>query len=154
MENQLNSELYELACEADLCSEHREKWGEKDKLALIQYYKENPDWCLERQYPSLEYMDKHFNNTEARTEGVFVNHKLDGDVLSEQVYIFVNCTGFAHIKFDVDKAIFPMIYLSQGSNMSFIVDGSNTPFQLYDNSVIDVDVVNGGKYKIYNCESV
>lgn len=154
MENQLNNELYELACDADLCSEHRQKWGEKDKLALIQYYKENPDWCLERQYPSLEYMSEHFDNEDTREEGVFVNYKLDGDVLSDQVYVFINCTGVAHVKFDASKAIFPMIYVSQGSNIKFIVDGSHTPFQLYDDSVIDVDVVNGGKCKIYKCDSV
>lgn len=154
MENQLSEELYELACEADLCNEHRNMWGDKDKLALMQYYKDNPDWCLERQYPDLEYMERHFNSADSRAEGIFVSQKVDGLVLDEQVYIFINCKGYAHIKFDPNKAIYPMIYLSQGSKMKFVVDGSSTPFQLYDNSKIEVDVVNGGKYKIYKCESV
>lgn len=153
MENQLNRELYELACDAHLCNEHRQAWGNKDKLALIQYYKDNPDWCLERQFPALKYMEDHFNNEEARDEGVFVSQNIDNLVLEDQVYIFVNCTGYAHVKFNPEKAIFPMIYLSQGSKMSFIVDGSSSPFQLYDNSQVKIDVVNGGKFKIYKCES-
>lgn len=154
MDRDLSEELLQLACDANLCNQFQREWKDRDKIGLVQFYKENPDWCLERQYPTLDYLERNFNSEEVRKEGVYVSIFVDGDILDEQVYIFVNCTGTAYIKFDAKKKIFPMIYLSEGSRMTFIVDGSSTPFQLYDNSKVKVECINGGKHKIYKCDSV
>lgn len=159
MENQLTqTNLKELLLKEaganNLCDRMTQQFIEKDPLSIVRIWKLEPDWGLERRFPSLGYLEKFFNTEQIREKGIFVSQNIDNLVLEDQVYIFINCTGYATVKFNPEKAIFPMIYLSQGSKMSFIVDGSSSPFQLYDNSQVKIDVVNGGRYKIYKCESV
>ncbi len=53
---------------------------------LVDYYVANPDWCMERVFPSLEILRSEFSDCEDK--GVFVGRTFNGEVLCEkQVYI-------------------------------------------------------------------
>lgn len=144
----ISDDLLELAKNKKLCSQFQKEWVQKDIHELVEFFKKHPDWCLERQYPSLLYLKKHFDSEEVRCQGVYVDRKVN-ETLSDQVYIFINCTGYCKVKFDPEKAIFPMIYVSLDSNMHFEIDGSSTPIQIYDNSTVTASAINGGSFKLY-----
>jgi len=145
----ISDELFDLAVETDLCKPFQKDWKERDIHGLIEFYKTHPDWCMERKYPSLEFLKDHFDTDSVRDQGVFIDRKVN-EILTDQVYMFINCTGYCKVKFDPEKAIFPMIYVSLDSDMHFEIDGSDTPIQIYDNSIVTASVINGGKYKIHN----
>lgn len=151
---ELSDGLLVMADGVGLCQEFKDKWHYNSIDELIELFKANPDWCLERGYPSLAFMEEYFNNEETRAKGIYVSQNLSGEVLDEQVYIFVNCTGKATIRFDMGKCIFPMIYMSQRSDMEFIVNGSITPIELYDDSKVHTECINGGKVKVRQNKSV
>lgn len=94
--------------------------------ALVDYYLENPDWCLERGFPSLGFLAEHFSD--ASDKGVFVNRQFHGELLNDrQVYIFHNCRGNVKVGLNVDKAIIPMLYCANGCRMRFVGTGDFIP---------------------------
>lgn len=97
-----------------------------DTDALIEYYLQNPDWCLERDYPTLKFLKNNFSDIE--NKGVFVGKKFKGEVLNEkQVYIFHNCTGSVKVGLNVEKANIPMIYIANGCKIRFVGIGDIKP---------------------------
>ena len=87
--------------------------------ALVNYYVANPDWCLERNFPSLDMLREHF--PDAGKMGVFVDRTFHGEVLNDlQTYIFHNCKGTIKVGLNVDKAIIPMLYLANGCRLRII----------------------------------
>lgn len=145
----LSDTLLELAIEKDLSKPFQKEWKQRGKSDLIEFYKTHSDWCMERNYPSLEFLKENFDTEDIRKQGVYIDRRVN-EVLSDQVYMFINCTGYCKVKFDPNKAIFPMIYVSLDSDMHFEIDGSDTPIQTYDNAVVTATAINGGKFKIYN----
>lgn len=94
--------------------------------ALVDFYIENPDWCLERNYPTLAVLKEHFSDIEDK--GVFVGKTFHGEVLNElQTYIFHNCKGTIKVGLNVDKAIIPMLYLANGCRLRFVGVGDVEP---------------------------
>lgn len=97
-----------------------------DRDKLIDYYVQNPDWCMERGFPSLEVLRREFGDIEAK--GVYVGKRFDGEVFSgKQVYIFHACTGTIRVAMDYDRAIIPMLYFANGCNMTVSCEQANEP---------------------------
>lgn len=83
---------------------------------LIDYYIQNPDWCLERDYPTFQFLKDNFSDIEDK--GVFVGKTFHGELLNElQTYIFHNCSGTIKVGLNVDKKIIPMLYLANGCRL-------------------------------------
>ncbi|WAX17144.1 hypothetical protein PF672P2_00007 [Parabacteroides phage PF672P2] len=146
----ISEELLSMACSKGLCKPFREAWKEQDKHDLVEVFKANPDWCLERGFPDLAFLKEHFDNKEQQAQGVYIDKDVMDLILTDQVYMFINCTGECRVSFDRSKAIFPMIYVSMGSYMKFVIEDSNTPIQLYDDSYVDVSTIGTGKCTVYN----
>lgn len=93
-----------------------------DRDSLIDYYIKNPDWCLERNFPTLPVFREHFSDIEHK--GIFVGKKFHGELLNDlQVYIFHNCKGTIKVGLNVDKAILPMLYLANGCRLRIVGTG-------------------------------
>lgn len=110
---------------------------------LIAYYLENPDWCLERDYPSLSVLRANFSNIEDR--GVFVDHVFSGDTLfDQQVYIFHNCRGNIKVGLNIEKGIIPMLYFANNCDMQL----EGIPY-LYVHHKINVPIHIFGKNTVF-----
>lgn len=97
-----------------------------DRDELIEYYTYNPDWCIERGFPSLELLRREFSDIEDR--GVFVGRFFAGEELSGlQTYIFHACRGTVRIAMDYDNAVIPMLYFANGCDMTVECVQANSP---------------------------
>ncbi len=94
--------------------------------SLVRYYKANPDWCMERNYPALDILRKDFDNEKLQDFGIFIDHTFKGELLDKhQVYIFHNCKGRILTALNYDAEIIPMLYFANGCNMTIDCDQHN-----------------------------
>jgi len=99
-----------------------------DKGELVNYYTANPDWCLERDFPSLAFLKEYFSDCEDK--GVFIGKAFHGELLNDlQAYIFHNCKGTIKVGLNVDKAIIPMLYLANGCRLRIVGVGTKAQKQ-------------------------
>lgn len=119
--------LINIARAKGICTEgYNTMLNAANKNELISYYVENPDWCLERNFPTLAMLREHFPDVEDM--GVFVDHTFHGELLNDlQTYIFHNCKGTIKVGLNVDKAIIPMLYLANGCRLRIIGTGDVVP---------------------------
>lgn len=125
-----NSELKERlmsdARSGGICAEGYSLMRSYDRDELIAYYLECPDWCMERNFPSLELLRREFSDIEDK--GVYVGRTFNGEVFSEkQVYIFHDCKGTIKVAMDYENAVIPMMYFANGCDMVVTCEQKNTP---------------------------
>lgn len=105
-----------------ICAEGYGKMREYDRDKLIDYYLENPDWCLERNYPTLSELREHFSDIEDK--GVYMDKTFHGELMNDlQVYIFHNCKGTIKVGLNIEKAIIPMLYVANGCRLRIVGTG-------------------------------
>lgn len=122
----LKEQLMALAREKGICAPGYEEMRVDDIDALVDYYVQNPDWCMERDFPTLPVLREHFSNIEDK--GVFVGKTFHGELLNDlQTYIFHNCKGTVKVGLNVDKGIIPMLYVANGCRMRFVGVGDVVP---------------------------
>ena len=150
---QLKEMLMEEARHGGICADGFREMRTDSIGELVDYYVANPDWCMERSFPSLEILRSEFSGCEDK--GVFVGRTFNGEVFSEkQVYIFHDCKGTIKVAMDYDNAVIPMLYFANGCNMTVSCDQPNNPpikVPLYvtDKGNNSVDYIAGD-----NCEFV
>lgn len=99
-----------------ICLDGYKEMHSADRNALVDYYVQNPDWCMERGFPSMGMLRREFSDCEDK--GVFVGRTFDGEILNErQAYVFHNCRGRVRTGLNVEKAIIPMLYVANGCEM-------------------------------------
>lgn len=112
----LKDQLIEGAITKDVCDKGLSRMKASTVDALIDYYLEMPDWCLERDFPSLDFLRENFTGIEDK--GVFVDKTFKGELLiDKQVYVFHNCKGTIKVGLNVDKALIPMLYIANGCKL-------------------------------------
>ncbi len=122
--NELKSQLIEEARAKGICIDGYKEMRSDDTEALVEYYIQNPDWCLERDYPTLRTLKEHFSDIEDR--GVFVGKTFHGEVLNDlQTYIFHKCKGTIKVGLNADKGIIPMLYVANGCRMRIVGVGND-----------------------------
>lgn len=110
-----------------ICAEgYKQMLESADIGEMTEYYVANPDWCMERNFPSLVMLREHF--ADCGDKGVFVDRTFHGELLNDlQTYIFHNCKGTIKVGLNVDKAIIPMLYLANGCRLRIIGTGDVVP---------------------------
>lgn len=125
-EIQLKETLMEDARRGGICAEGYGLMRGYDREGLIDYYVQNPDWCMERGFPSLELMHREFSDIEGK--GVFIGKTFDGEVFDKlQTYIFHDCKGTIRVAMDYDNAVIPMLYFANGCNIRVECEQKNDP---------------------------
>lgn len=125
-EMQLKETLMEGARRGGICAEGYAQMRSYDRDELIDFYVANPDWCMERDFPSLKLLRREFSDIEDK--GVYVGRTFDGEVLdSRQVYIFHDCEGIIKVAMDYDNAIIPMLYFANGCKIRVECGQKNEP---------------------------
>ena len=125
----LKDKLINTARAKGICADgYKQMLGSADVNAMVKYYVDNPDWCLERNFPDLQMLTEKFADCEDK--GVFVNKIFQGELLNDlQTYVFHNCKGTIKVGLNVDKAIIPMLYLANGCELEIIGVGDVIPFK-------------------------
>lgn len=118
----IKENLMQNARKNGICSDGYKRIANSNIDELIAFYLESPDWCLERNFPSLKVLRDHFRDI---TEmGVFVDRTFHGEILNDlQTYIFHHCKGTIRVGLNVEKAIIPMLYLANGCRLRFLGAG-------------------------------
>lgn len=123
---QLKETLMEDARRGGICAEGYGQMRGYDRDGLIGYYLANPDWSIERGFPSLELLRREFSDIEDK--GVYVGKTFDGEVFSEkQAYIFHDCKGAIRVAMDYDNAVIPMLYFANGCKIRVECEQKNDP---------------------------
>lgn len=141
----ISEELLNDAIKAGLCKEHTIAWNKDWTLEdLVAYYKANPDWCLERHYPSIEYLRKNFDNETTKDLGVYV----DGFITIRAVLLSYVFNG-SRVGMIVDRGAV-RVYLGLKSIAKFIVkDGADLTIDYYDDSEVEVELQGSATCTIY-----
>lgn len=125
-ERLLKETLMEDARRRGICAEGYGLMRGYDREGLIDYYLANPDWCIERGFPSLELLRREFSDIEDK--GVFVGRTFDGEVFDRlQTYIFHDCKGRILVAMDYENAVIPMLYFANGCNIRVECEQKNDP---------------------------
>ncbi len=120
-----------------ICAEGYEEMRIDNVDALIDYYTQNPDWCMERDFPTLATLKEHF--ADVGDKGVFVGRTFHGELLNErQAYIFHNCRGTVKVGLNVERANIPMIYVANGCRLRFVGVGEYAPKNPDERSIVPV----------------
>jgi len=136
-DDNLKQLLIDAACSKGICVPGQEKMMESDIDSLIDYYLANPDWCMERDYPSVGFLKERFNNIEDK--GVYVGKTFHGEMLNErQVYVFHECRGTIRVGLNVDKGMIPMLYLANRCRLRIVGVGDFKPLTANGRSIVPV----------------
>lgn len=136
MEN-LKEILMEQARAKGICADGYREMRADEIDRLVDFYIENPDWCLERDFPSMEMLREHFADLEDK--GVFVGKTFNGELLNDKVaYVFHGCKGTVKVGLNVEKGIIPMLYVANRSRLRFVGVGDYDPQNPRDRSVVPV----------------
>lgn len=140
----LNIKLKNDAVSAGLCAEHTDGWNPNwDKSALIDYYKTNPNWCLERHYPSLAVLNEYFNDDFTKQKGVYVNAFVTLRA-TDLCYIFNNC------KVGVITNAITRLYFGLKTEARIIVENDgDLVIDCYDSGKIDIELRGNARCTIY-----
>lgn len=116
----LKETLINTALAKGICNEgYRKMRRLQTKEEMAEYYLVNPDWCMERDFPTLKMLREHF--ADVRNMGVFVDHTFHGELLNDlQAYAFHNCRGTIRVGLNVDEAIIPMLYFANNCRMRIV----------------------------------
>lgn len=121
---EIKEELMQEARSGGICKDGYEYMRTCNVDKLIDYYIQNPDWCLERNYPTLNYLEEHFADKQCK--GIYVGEKFNGELLDEkQVYIFHNCKGTIKVGLNIKKAIIPMLYIANNCRIKIVGVGED-----------------------------
>lgn len=123
---ELKEELMKDARRGGICAEGYGLMRGYDRDGLIGYYVANPDWAIERGFPSLELLRREFSGIEDK--GVYVGRTFDGEVFDKlQTYIFHDCKGKIRVAMDYENAVIPMLYFANGCNIRVECEQKNDP---------------------------
>ena len=147
MEN-LSETLKQQAVDLGLCRPWTEAWGDCDQQELIDKYKKGIDFCIDKQYPSNEFIKANFDRDLLNANLIFVDEYLDFDMMPSGIYILNGeCSG--SIRFAPWTAA--TIYVRHKSNVTIIADDFAKVFvRLYDEAEVEAEAEEGAVVRVYD----
>lgn len=141
----ISKELKNEAVRLGLCTEWTNEWGNPTKEELVNKFIRGIDWCIRKNYPSCEYMKKHFDGV-MQKYGVFVDDKID---LENHSMLIAN--GKTSGKIVYDSYAVGTIYARHDSDLIIEVSGNAfVAIETYDNCNISVFQRDKAKVFVYN----
>lgn len=146
--NNLSETLKQQAVDLGLCRPWTEAWGDCDQQELIDKYKKGIDFCIDKQYPSNEFIKANFDRDLLNANLIFVDEYLDFDMMPSGIYILNGeCSG--SIRFAPWTAA--TIYVRHKSNVTIIADDFAKVFvRVYDEADAEVVELDEAVIKMYD----
>ncbi len=137
-------ELVAEASRKGICGEWKEMMREATSLdALVQLYVRGIDFCVNRHFPSLEYMEAHFKGVCERY-GVYVNER--AEVKNARRGVFVGRTTGTAVYDGYEVAV---LYVKDEAEMEVVADEhSIVTMDCFDRSKVTVKAKNGAKVTV------
>ena len=147
MEN-LSETLKQQAVDLGLCRPWTEAWGDCDQQELSDKYKKGIDFCIDKQYPSNEFIKANFDRDLLNANLIFVDEYLDFDMMPSGIYILNGeCSG--SIRFAPWTAA--TIYVRHKSNVTIIADDFAKVFvRLYDEAEAETEAEESAVVRVYD----
>ena len=127
-----------------LCANYRNPLERCDTAAqAIRLYKNCISWALQERYPTKEDLLGFASKETLAENGVFIDTEFDGERIDSHICcVFLGCKGWIRTGLNVEKAIIPMLYLSEGSRIKVKVDDNipTIPVELYYGSRVGGNV--------------
>lgn len=136
-----------------LCDNYRNPLESCETPAqAIRLYKTCISWALQEKYPTKDDLLAFTSKETLAENGVYTNTEFNGERIDNHICcVFLNCKGRISTGLNVEKAIIPMLYLSDGSELEITVDDvlrHPIPVELYYGSKISG---NGKLLSIKDC---
>lgn len=131
----LSKDLKKRAIALGLCSQWTREWTTSDYDELCEMYKDGIDFCIEHNYPTTEYMKKHFGGVMEK-HGIYVDDNVCVDNINHLVYILNGKTNadFKLKDFDVCE-----VYVRHNSTLNIECLGQSKVYvNVYDNAKVNV----------------
>ena len=146
--NNLSETLKQQAVDLGLCRPWTETWGDCDQQELIDKYKKGIDFCIDKQYPSNEFIKANFDRALLNANLIFVDEHLDFDMMPSGIYILNGeCSG--SIRFAPWTAA--TVYVRHKSNVTIIADDFAKVFvRLYDEAEVEAEAEEGAVVRVYD----
>ncbi len=128
-----------------LCDNYRNPLGRCETAAqAIRLYKNCISWALQERYPTKDDLLTFISRETLAENGVYIDMEFHGERIDSHICcVFLNCMGWISTGLNLDKAIIPMLYLSENSNMEIQVSDkllNPIPVELYYGSKITGDI--------------
>lgn len=137
------------AVERNLCAQWTAEWADNsDQQTLIDKFKKGIDFCLDRDWPSNDFIKANFDRDLLNANLIFVDEYVDMDMSPSGIYILNGeCSG--RIRFEQWAAA--TIYVRHGSKVRIEADRFAKVFvRLYDNAEAEVVELDDAVAKVYD----
>lgn len=146
--NNLSETLKQQAVDLGLCRPWTEAWGNCDQQELIDKYKKGIDFCIDKQYPSNEFIKANFDRALLNENLIFVDEHIRLDDAPSGIYILNGeCSG--SIRFAPWTAA--TVYVRHTSNVRIIAgDFAKVFVRLYDGAEVETEAEESAVVKVYD----
>lgn len=137
------------AVERNLCAQWTAEWADNsDQQTLIDKYKKGIDFCLDRDWPSTEFIKVNFDRDLLNANLIFVDEYVDMDMAPSGIYILNGeCSG----RIRLAPWVAATIYVRHNSKMNIVADDFAKVFvRLYDEADVEVDSDESAVVKVYD----
>lgn len=143
----LSSTLKNQAVSSGLCEQWTNEWrNEETQQTLIEKYKRGLDFCIERNWPDISFIEDNFDKKLLADNLIYNNDEIQIDNAPDGVWILNGCcTG--NIFFRGYAAA--TVYIRHDSNVNiFAMDSSVVFVRVMDNSFVGAESYDASKMKI------
>lgn len=139
-----SEKIREDARRAGLCDQHYDAWKPEWTIPqLIDYFLQNPNWCMKNHFPPVETFLKYGNTNEVRNKGVFVDDAVTARALLS-TYVFMKCV----VGMLVNRVC--SMYFRDGCKAKVIAEsGAILSVSIYDSSEVEIETRGTGKAMVY-----
>lgn len=145
----LSDILKKEAIERDLCAQWTAEWADNsDQQTLIDKYKKGIDFCLDRDWPSNDFIKANFERDLLNANLIFVDEYVDMDMAPSGIYILNGgCSG----RIRLAPWAAATFYLRHNSKITIVADDFAKVFvRLYDEADVEVDSDESAVVKVYD----
>ena len=146
--NNLSETLKQQAVDLGLCRPWTEAWGDCDQQEVIDKYKKGIDGCIDKQYPSNEFIKANFDRALLNANLIFVDEHIRLDDAPSGIYILNGeCSG--SIRFAPWTAA--TVYVRHTSNVRIIAgDFAKVFVRLYDEAEVKTEAEESAVVRVYD----
>lgn len=143
----LSETLKQQAISLGLCQQWRKAWGNCDQQELIDKYKSGLDFCLDRDWPSTDFIKANFDRTLLHRNLIYVDEHVNLDDAPSGIYVLNGeCSGTLHFR----SWAAATIYVRHTSNVNILAEDFAKVFvRVYDEAEIEVCDIGDAVVRVY-----